>query len=196
MDAGERARGPELGALVTAALARDEDAWRTLVDTVKGVAWKVIYSYDMNEHDRKDVFAATFFRLHEHLGSIREPAKLPGWIATTARNEALASFRRNRRSVPTDELPLRPMDDPDHDESMLDDELHRAVRAALGRLTPHQQSLMRLLTTDPPLSYDEISEALGIPRGSIGPMRQRCLERLRKSPELAAFGDGEDLTLS
>ena len=49
---------------------------------------------------------------------------------------------------------------------------------------------MRLLTTDPPLSYDEISRILDIPRGSIGPLRQRCLERLRNSPELAPFTSG------
>lgn len=180
----------DLDSLVTGALDKDQDAWRALVDRLKGVAWKVIYGYDMNEHDRKDVFASTFFRLHERLDSIREPQKLPGWIATTARHEVHAAFRKRRRSVPMEELPLQTIGQANHDEQLLDDELHSAVRAALSELPPQLQALMRLISAEPPLSYDEISELLGIPRGSIGPMRQRCLERLRNSGPLAPFRNG------
>lgn len=180
----------DLDSLVAGALAKDQDAWRALVDRLKGVAWKVIYGYEMDEHDRKDVFASTFFRLHERLDTVREPQKLPGWIATTARHEVHAAFRKRRRSVPMDELPFQTITEVDHDEQLLDDELHRAVRAALRQLPPESQALMRLLSAEPPLSYDEISELLSIPRGSIGPMRQRCLERLRNSESLAPFRNG------
>ena len=178
---------PELAARAT---EHDQEAWRALVDRLKGVAWKVLYGYDLSEEDRKDAFASTFFRLYEHLGTIREPEKLPGWVATTARNEAHTIFRRRRNTVPVDSLGLREtptVEEPDH---LVAGELHTALHAAFGRLPAQSQALMRLLTTDPPLSYDEISRLLDVPRGSIGPLRQRCLERLRNSPELAPFTSG------
>ncbi|MCU1500660.1 MAG: polymerase subunit sigma-24 [Ilumatobacteraceae bacterium] len=176
--------------LVGRALQRDQRAWQALVERLKGVAWKVLYGYDMSEEDRKDAFASTFFRLYEHLDTIREIEKLPGWVATTARNEAHTIFRRRKHAVPMDELPLRDppvVEDPDR---LLADELSVALHDAFHRLPPQSQALMRLLTTDPPLAYDEISLILDIPRGSIGPLRQRCLERLRQSPELTPYLNG------
>ena len=151
--------------LVARALDHDQRAWQALVERLKGVAWKVLYGYDMSEEDRKDAFASTFFRLYEHLGTIREIDKLPGWVATTARNEAHSIFRRRKRVVPMDALPLRDtplVEDPDELEA---GELSHALHAALRRLPAQSQALMRLLTTDPPLSYDEISAILDIPRG-------------------------------
>ena len=176
--------------LAMQAIAHDQLAWRALVDRLKGVAWKVLYGYDLSEEDRKDAFASTFFRLYEHLGGIRELEKLPGWVATTARNEAHTIFRRRRNTVPMDTLGLRETPTVEEPDQVVAGELHTALHAAFARLTPQSQALMRLLTTDPPLSYDEISSLLDIPRGSIGPLRQRCLERLRTSPELAPFTSG------
>jgi RNA polymerase sigma factor (sigma-70 family) len=176
--------------LMQRALAHDEAAWRQLVDTLKGVVWKVLYGYDLTDEDRNDVFASTFFRLYERLSTIREPEKLPGWVATTTRNEANSVYRRRSRTVPMAELPLRASDTTDHSERMVDDELRAALLAAFGRLAPDQQALMRLLSADPPLSYEEISRLLNLPHGSIGPTRQRCLQRLRNSPELAPYLSG------
>ncbi|MEO6156312.1 MAG: sigma-70 family RNA polymerase sigma factor [Ilumatobacteraceae bacterium] len=173
--------------LVDRALLRDSQAWRALVDRLKGVAWKVLYGYDLSEEDRKDAFASTFFRLYERLATIREPEKLPGWVATTARNEAHSIFRKRRRTVPMEEMELRDAPVVDHSERLIADELSAALHTAFLRLPPLSQQLMRLLSSDPPLGYDEISDLLDLPRGSIGPMRQRCLERLRRSPELAQY---------
>jgi RNA polymerase sigma factor (sigma-70 family) len=181
---------PSLADLTDAALAGDERAWRTLVDTLKGVVWKTLYGFDMSEDDRKDAFASTFFRLYERLGTIREPEKLPGWLATTARNEAHTVIRRKGKLVPVAELPLRGIVGPDHDESMLDDELRQALRSAFASLPAKAQAVLRLVCADPPISYDEISEILDMPRGSIGSLRRRYLELLRKSPELAPFIQG------
>ncbi len=178
---------PELAAR---AIDHDQAAWRELVDRLKGVAWKVLYGYDLSEEDRKDAFASTFFRLYEHLATIRELEKLPGWVATTARNEAHTIFRRRRNTVPMETIGWREAPQVEETDHVVAGELHAALYAAFGRLAPQSQALMRLLTTDPPLSYDEISRNLDIPRGSIGPLRQRCLERLRNSPELAPFLDG------
>ena len=166
----------DLPALVARALERDQRAWRDLVNRLKGVAWKVIYSYDLSEEDRNDAFASTFFRLHERLATVREPEKLPGWVATTARNEANTVSRRRSKLVPMAELPLRTV--------------RTALYAAFSSLSPEHQALMRMLSADPPIGYDEISRVLNLPHGSIGPTRARCLQRLRTSPELAPFLNG------
>lgn len=180
----------ELNVLVGRALQRDQQAWRALVDRLKGVAWKVLYSYDLSEEDRNDAFASTFFRLHEHLANIREVEKLPGWVATTARNEANSLSRRRSKLVPMAELPLRGTDDTDLGEGLENDELRVALFAAFRRLPANLQALMRMLSADPPIGYDEIGRLLNLPHGSIGPTRARCLQRLRTSPELAPFFNG------
>lgn len=180
----------DLPALVARALERDQRAWRDLVDRLKGVAWKVLYSYDLSEEDRNDAFASTFFRLHERLDTIREPEKLPGWVATTARNEANTVSRRRSKTVPMAELPLRSVDPGDHSEGLENDEIRTALFAAFSRLPAQLQALMRMLSADPPIGYDEISRVLNLPHGSIGPTRARCLQRLRNSPELSPYLNG------
>jgi len=187
---GATGQKPTLAELRDAALTGDERAWRTLVDSLKGVVWKTLYGFDMSEDDRKDAFASTFFRLYERLGTIREPEKLPGWLATTARNEGHTVLRRKNKLVPVAEMPVGLFTGGDHAEGLLDDELHVALRKAFAGLPAKAQSILRLVCADPPISYDEIAEILDMPRGSIGSLRRRYLELLRKSPELAPFLQG------
>ena len=66
-------------------------------------------------------------------------------------------------------------------------ERHAALREAFGQLPPGCQQLLALLTADPPVSYAEISVRLGIPVGSIGPTRRRCLDKLRRHPAITAL---------
>ena len=84
------------------------------------------------------------------------------------------------------DLPLPPHEE-EPERGLVDDELRVALQAALAELSTACQDLLRLLTIDPPLSYADIGEALGLPHGSIGPTRQRCLERLRAAPQLVPF---------
>ena len=151
------------------------------------VAWSAIAAFDLSPEDRKDAFAATFCRLYERLGSVREPSRLPGWVHTTARNEVLTLLRSRRRTVPTDDFHTVPSATAEPERGLLDAELTRPLHAAIGRLSPTDQALLRLLTVDPPLSYSAISDMLDMPQGSIGPTRQRCLERLRATPEFRPF---------
>jgi DNA-directed RNA polymerase specialized sigma24 family protein len=71
------------------------------------------------------------------------------------------------------------------DEIDQDADLRPALRAAFEQLPELWQRLLLLVMTDPPTPYAEISATLGIPVGSIGPTRQRCLEHLRRSAALA-----------
>lgn len=180
----------DLATLAGRALDGDAVAWEGLVDRLSGVVWRVVGSYRLDRVDREDVYASTFYRLFEKLDSVQNPAALPGWVATTARREVYALFRRRRRTLPMGELPLQDVDHCELDESVLDDELLRAVLEAFGELPVHGQALLRLLTAVPPLPYKQISELLGIPQGSIGPTRMRLLEQLRGSLTPYLDGDG------
>jgi RNA polymerase sigma factor (sigma-70 family) len=169
----------------------DEEASRTLVDHLKGVVWRATADMGLSREDRQDIFATTFFRMFEHLDRIREPIKLPGWLATTARNEVRRVLRAKRRIEPREDVePRETALVGGLDEAMLDGEVRDALRAAFLRLRRPCQELLRLTTAVPALTYEEISELTGIPRGSLGPTRQRCLEQLRSAPELRPFIEG------
>ena len=82
-------------------------------------------------------------------------------------------------------------DDAVLEEEVLTAELNAGLRAALAELPLPCQHLLAMLLTDPTPSYAEISAALEIPLGSIGPQRGRCLGRLRRSPALIALVEGD-----
>jgi RNA polymerase sigma factor (sigma-70 family) len=170
----------DIPTLVERAREHDEDAWRALCQRVKNVAWKVIVNEGLRGADADDAFASTFLRLAEKLHTIREPEKLPGWLATTALNECRAIGRSRRRLEPFADVPEAPHTAAGPDEPVLELELRGAVGHAFAELSEQCQRLLRLLTVVPPLSYTEIGAALGgLPVGSIGPTRGRCLDRLR-----------------
>jgi RNA polymerase sigma factor (sigma-70 family) len=190
---GQRGDAPvqDFEVLVPQAIQGDQVAWEALVARLQRVAWHSIAGFDLGPEDRKDAFAATFFRLNERLATIREPAKLPGWVATTARNEVRTLLRARRRLRATDPVDLSlgaqaPVDD----ERLADDELRRAVREAFATISERCQELLRLITLDPPLSYADIGGMLGMPHGSIGPTRQRCLDQLRGAAPLRPYVAG------
>lgn len=171
--------------LVERARGGDEDAWRTLVGRVKNLVWKTVNGFRLGRGDAEDAFAATFFRLAEHIDTIRDPERLPGWVATTARNESLAIIKRNRRALALD--PTDVSTPGDFAERMVDNELKRAIHESFKQLSELCQQLLRLLTADPPVSYEEVAAVLDMPMGSIGPNRQRCLERLRSNRPMRPF---------
>ena len=179
--------GSTLSELVAGARDGDERAWRELCSRVKNVAWKTINSYGVRGADADDAYAATMFRLAEHLDRIREPERLPGWVATTARNETLGLFRSRRRTVVVDEVPERDSGNGEPDAALVRDELREAVRRSFALLDERCQRLLRILTADPPIPYEDVGALLEMPHGSIGPTRRRCLDTLRSKAPLRSF---------
>lgn len=175
--------------LVAAALEQDQEAWNALVDKYTRLVWHVIHGFHQLDQERRaDVHQTVWLRLAEQLDRIRDAERIGGWLATTARHECVRQVKRQAREVPERELDL----EPDHEapeRHLLDSERDVALWQAFERLRPEWQQLLRLLIADPPFSYDEIAEILDIPRGSIGPTRQRCLDALRKSPGIASLED-------
>ena len=130
-----------------------------------------------------------WLNLLENLEKLRDPHALPGWIATTARHECIRVTNLNRRTVPVDPQGgrLDGADESDLDAQMLLVERERALRDGLAELPVHQREVLLMLSVDPPLSYAEIAEKLGVPIGSIGPTRGRGLARLRETAAIKNY---------
>lgn len=189
---------PDLGEsipdLVAASLDGDTAAWQRLVKRLERVVWKSVNMMTTDGEVRKDAFAATWLKLVERLDTIREPEKLPGWLATTATNEVRQIVRqRNRRDLHLDwsapstiEGGLAEVTNADDSSrNLVRSEAQAAVRQAFSTLDDDCRQLLTVLVlSDPPMSYKEASDALGRPIGSLGPQRQRCLDKLRATPAM------------
>jgi RNA polymerase sigma factor (sigma-70 family) len=170
----------DVARLVARAADGEQRAWNELVDEFGGVVWAATRSHRLPDADAADVFQTTWLRLIESLDRIEDPARVGPWLATTARRECLKVIARTSRLIPWgDDLPDVPSDAPPPGERLFKEQRARAVRAALERLEPRDRALLRMLAAEPAPSYEEISAALGMAVGSIGPTRARALARLR-----------------
>ena len=171
----------EITKLVLAAGAGDKASWDALVDQFSGMIWAVARAHRLGEADGADVVQVTWLRLVERLDRLHNPASVGYWLATTARHECLRILNANKREVPLgDDVGEQESLAPLPGESLLQTERDEAIRGVFSLLSGKDQALLRLLTAEPSLPYGEIAAALGIPIGSIGPTRQRALERLRR----------------
>jgi len=178
---------PAVVELVHRAVGGDPAAWDQIVERYAPMVWRICRRYRLSDADTDDVGASVWLKLVERLGSIREPAALPGWLATTTRNECLYSLRAKKRHVPVEDTEFRDEERPPSDEWLLAEERHIALRAALDTLSDRCRRLLALLFGEPPTPYTTIATTLGMPVGAIGPSRARCLDALRRSPALTPF---------
>lgn len=172
----------EVGELVRLARAGDRGAWEALVDRFSGLVWAVARSHRLDEADAADVLQTTWLRLLEHLDGLRDPDAVGGWLVTTARRECLRVLRQQARQVPTQDDRIPQDTVPGMlDARLLADERDSALWRSFGKLSARCQALLRMLAADPAPSYEDVSLALAIPVGSIGPTRGRCLQSLRRA---------------
>jgi RNA polymerase sigma factor (sigma-70 family) len=179
--------------LVAGARDGDVQAWDLLVERYAPLIWSICRKYRLGRADADDVGQNVWLHLVDHLGKIREPAALAGWLATTTRRECgrLVRAAHGPHAV-VHALDAENMADERADaaeQEVLAAERHAALREAFTHLPPECQRLVAMLTADPPLPYAEISARLDMPVGSIGPTRSRCLDRMRRYPALAALID-------
>jgi DNA-directed RNA polymerase specialized sigma24 family protein len=161
---------PSVSDLVARAKDGDRQAWDALVERYAPLIWSICRRHRLGRADADDVGQSVWLRLVDQLDRVRDPAALPGWLATTARRE----------SLPDDRAGLG-------DQGLLEAERHAALREAFDQLPPNGKQLISLLIADPPLPYADISAKLGIPVGSIGPNRSRYLDKMRRHPAIAAL---------
>ena len=172
----------DVARLVRQAASGDKHAWERLVDQYARLIWSITREFKLVESDAADVVQTTWMRLIEHIDRIEQPARVGSWLASTARNECLRHVAARKRIVlvhEDGELDSADRHGPEVDEALLASERAQYVRDAMAHLPPQWRRLMELLMADPPASYSEISDQLGLPIGSIGPTRGRCLAKLR-----------------
>jgi RNA polymerase sigma factor (sigma-70 family) len=165
--------------LLEQAAAGNSEAWDEVVSRYSGLVWAVARGFALSVADAADVSQTTWLRLVEHLGKLREPEHLGGWLATTARHECLRTLRKSGREVVAFDTDIE-SGEPTPEAVVLHDEQDRLVWLSLGEIPQRCQVLLRALSSTPPPSYEEVSAALGMPIGSIGPTRARCLDHLKK----------------
>jgi RNA polymerase sigma factor (sigma-70 family) len=167
----------------------DPAALGTLVDVVTPVLWHIARGCGLDRDTAEDVVQSTWVKLYETGERIAEPRAVLAWLATTARREAWRVSERMGRSMPTDfDVPLPPRGEqlgttspPDPEGEVLRDERDRRLWEHVRRLNPRCQQLMRVICFADMPNYAELSESMGMPVGSIGPTRGRCLAALRKA---------------
>jgi RNA polymerase sigma factor (sigma-70 family) len=174
--------------LVTRARNGDSKAWDELVERYAPLIWSICRRHRLADADARDV----------QLGTLRDPAALPGWLATTTRRECgrvlcaargplAAGYPLDAETIPDEQAATA-------EQEVLAAERHAALHEALLDLPMDCQRLIVLLIADPPVPYAEISARLGIPVGSIGPTRRRYLDKLRQHQAVAALITAETQT--
>jgi RNA polymerase sigma factor (sigma-70 family) len=181
--------------LVTRARNDDQQAWDALIERYAALIWSICHRYQLVKADAEDLVQTVWLRLVDQLGKVRAPAAIAAWLATTTRRECCRALRAAARQQATwpNELGAETILDMARtaEDELLAAERQAAPREALAQLTPRDRELIAVLTADPPVPYAEISARLGVPVGSIGPTRLRCLDKLRRYPAIAALIDAE-----
>ena len=168
--------------------AGDRHAWEELVGRYTGMLYGIARSYGLDPATSGDVVQTAWLRLVEHLGSLREPNAVGGWLATTVRRQCLLLVRHRQRELPFEQPDELYVLDNDHspEGEVVGRDRDARVRAAFHRLPVKDRQLLACLMIPARCSYADASVQLGMPVGSIGPTRARSLQRLRA--ELAAVG--------
>lgn len=180
-----------VSSLVARVCDGDQEAWNEIIERYAPLVWSICLRYQLSRSDVDDVGQSVWLLLVENIGKLREAAALPGWLTTTTRRECLRVLRTTQRHdhadlPPEEQMPVDPEAATVEQEVILV-ERNAALRAAFAELAPSCHELLSMLMTDPPLSYADVSTRMGIPVGSIGPTRARCLDRLRQSPHLTGI---------
>ena len=173
----------DVASAVRRAADGDRVAWDMLVEAFTPYLFAVASTFRLGSADAAEVVQTTWLRLVEHLDAINQPEALGGWLATTARREALRLVRTRGREQLTDDVEIGAASPssglPDPEQHAIDADRSRMLCHAFGRLPENCQVLLHLMAVGV-LSYAEIAAQLEMPIGSIGPTRGRCLGRLRR----------------
>lgn len=181
---------PTVTELVERARDGDRAAWDEIVERYSVVVWSVCRRYRLSDADSADIGGSVWLRLVENLDSLREPAALPGWLATTTARACARQYRNAKRQIPFQDVDLvADQVSPAADEWLLTMERQVALRTAFAELSDRCRQILSMLFSDPAPAYADAGAALGMPVGSIGPTRRRCLQTLRSSRAIRALLD-------
>jgi RNA polymerase sigma factor (sigma-70 family) len=178
---GRPDRSARIADLVDAARGGSDDALGQLVTELSPVMWQVARAAGLGTDDAKDVVQTVWTRLLNNLGDIRSSAAVIGWLVVTTKREAWRVRAISRRQLPAGEEWFASLPDhaPGSEEQVIGNDQRRTLWLAVGRLSPRCQELLRIIAFVPRPDYQAVAAGLGMPTGSIGPTRGRCLAKLR-----------------
>jgi RNA polymerase sigma factor (sigma-70 family) len=179
--AGQPDRSQRIAGLMDAARRGSEDALGQIVTELSPLLWQVARAAGLSSGDAEDVLQTVWMRLVDHLEGIHTSAALTGWLVITTRREAWRVSAAARRQLPADTevLSMLPDRGPGLEEQVIIDDQRRVLWQAIGQLSPRCQELLRIVAFVPRPDYAAVAAELGMPTGSIGPTRGRCLAKLR-----------------
>jgi len=169
--------------LVRECVGGSEEAWRALIFRYKNLIFSIPVKYGFSTEDSTDIFQAVCLELLSELPKLRKVKALPKWIMQVTAHKC---FHRKQQQQRTEVLDPAAKEfekgTPARAEGILREaEDEQTLRQAMAELPPRCRELVQMLFYDEPVRpYQEIAATLGIAVGSIGFIRQRCLERLRK----------------
>lgn len=180
---------PDDAALLERCRAGDAAAWRALVLRYQRLVYTVVRRAGLDEASAADVLQEVFARLLDHLDRLRDGSRLQAWIVTVAKRETLHRLGRARREQPLPDdddgaaTGAAALEDPAPwpDEWLSQVQQLDRLRRAFDALEERCRTLLAALyREDPPPAYDTLAARLGMPLGSVGPTRARCLDKLRR----------------
>lgn len=158
----------------------DPQALGELVDLLTPLLWHVARSHGCAAHAAEDAVQEVWLRLVDHVADIRDPQAVLGWLVVSVKREAWRSAKAARRDSYDETGTVDPgQDDDDPESQAILTEQQRTLWAAVRTLPERCRALLRIVAFCDRPDYDQVSAALGMPRGSIGPTRGRCLAKLR-----------------
>ncbi len=187
--AGQQVQNRSPGELLAGVSRGEWAAWDEIIKRYGRLVTHAATKVGLRHDDAADVAQLTWVQLWKHGHQVREPDRLAAWLASTAHREAI------RLAAASSKYVLRPDPSADHstahvtathDVYPVEQGYDWATERALDRLPPRYQTLLRLLSCDLELSYSEVADRMGLPIGSIGPMRMRAIRMLEKTPEFVS----------
>lgn len=173
--------------LVRECLKGNEEAWSSLIDKYKNLIYSIPVKYGFPREEANEIFQSVCLELVTGLANLREPQALAKWLIQVTAHKCLRWQRIAERTVTTDQQVFDGLPDEHGElfpEVIAQAESEQFIREALSELPPRCSELIHMLFFEtPPRPYKEVAESLGIATGSIGFIRQRCLNRLRKRLE-------------
>ena len=176
--------------LVDGCLHGEPEAWSALVDKYKNLIFSIPIKQGFSADDAADIFQAVCLTLVSELPRLREPRALPAWLIQTTAHKCFRWRSEVHRYVDLvgreETLSSETSEIPEALVVALDRE--QMLRNSVAELPRDCRRMVELLFYQvPPLSYDDVAAALAIPKGSIGPTRMRCLEKLKRLLEKNGF---------
>ncbi|MFT4295366.1 MAG: sigma-70 family RNA polymerase sigma factor [Micropruina sp.] len=158
---------------------RDAEIWDRVVRSYRPCIYARAAQLRLRPWQRQDLEQRVWLALLENATKIRDAACLPGWLSTTAHRAGMALLQQECREISVDDVPAPPdrAGGSSVEREILRSERLRNLHDAIAQLSPRQREVVAALLQD--LSYEQLAARLGIALGSIGPTRQRALNRLR-----------------